>query len=65
MIKADYIVIALFVAGHCVGVLLWGFHFYAPSVLVMLVFTWLGVWYFSYRNPWWKKKKERDTEDGA
>ncbi|MFX1341053.1 MAG: hypothetical protein ACFFAL_00020 [Promethearchaeota archaeon] len=61
MKKADYIAIALLVTSHCVGALLWGLYFHPSSVLILYFTTVLGVWYWAWRNPWWKKKKERDT----
>jgi hypothetical protein len=65
MKKADYIVIALFVSGHCVGALLWSLYFHVASVPILYVTTVLGAWYWAWRNPWWKKKSKRDTEDEA
>ena len=65
MKKADYVVIALVVTGWCASALLWGLYIHPSSVLILYGSTVLGVWYWACRYPWWKKKKERDTEDSA
>ncbi len=65
MKKGDYIVIALFVTANCVGALLWGLYSHPFSVLILYFSTLFVIRYCADRYPWWKKKKERDTEDGA
>lgn len=63
--KADYVVIALVVTGWCVSALLWGLYIHPSSVLILYGSTVLRAWYSAYRTCWWKKKNERDIEDGA
>jgi hypothetical protein len=65
MMKTDYIVIGVFVAGEAVGALLWTLQYYWYSVPVLYMVTLLGVWYLAYRTRWWKKRTERDAEHSA